>query len=172
MKKKISITLLIFFIPILILSHIGWSQRENGLLFNVDGRDVDFAGIIQDKWRKTTTMCSAVSELADSNSKHNEIKKLIKLYSPPNSNDIETIHVWTSGTWAVAEVEFKDLLPAVVAIKNINKDAEIVEDAVWSGMTIPWKSGPYIRTYLRNRSNEVPEVLLNCFEFRTESFKT
>ena len=47
MNKKVSITLLLLLIPVVLLTHVSWSQKENGLMFNVDGRDVDFIGIIK-----------------------------------------------------------------------------------------------------------------------------
>jgi hypothetical protein len=171
MKRKVSAALLIFLTPIVLLSHVGWSQKDNGLMFNVDGREVDFLGIIQDKWRKTSTSCREVTERPTSDPAQRKLKELIQSYSPPDSTAIKNIHIWSSGTWAVAEVEFESLLPAVVTIKNIDKDAEIIGDAIWSGMTAPWKPGPFIRAYLRQRSGEVPESLLNCFELQTESFK-
>jgi hypothetical protein len=163
-------TLLLVLTPLVMLSHISWSQEENGLLFNVDGRDVDFIGIMQDKWRITTARCDAVRALAHSDPQFSEIKKLIQSYSPPNSVAIKTMAVWTSGTWAVAELEFEDLLPAVVTVKNMDQDATIFSDGVWSGMTTPWKSGPFIRAYLGKRTPEMPTALLNCFELRSASF--
>ena len=54
MNKKVSITLLLLLIPVVLLTHVSWSQKENGLMFNVDGRDVDFVGIIKNEWRMAT----------------------------------------------------------------------------------------------------------------------
>ena len=171
MNKKISVILFLLLIPIVILTHVSWAQKDNGLMFNVDGRDVDFIGMMKDKWRMTTTTCKTVKQLASEDPKLRMVKIAIQSYSPPDSTPIKVIYVWTSGTWAVAEVEFEKLLPAVVPVKNLDTTATVVGDAIWSGMTAPWKSGPFIRAYLAEKSSDTPEDLLNCFELQTDSFK-
>jgi hypothetical protein len=171
MNKKVSITLLLLLVPALVLPHVSWSQKDNGLMFNVDGRDVDFVGIIKNEFRIATNTCKTVTELKSDDQKLAMIKTAIQSYSPPDSIPIKVIYVWTSGTWAVAEVEFKNLLPAVVAIKNLDTSATVVGDAIWSGMTAPWKSGPFIRAYLGQKASDMPAALLNCFELQTSSFK-
>jgi len=171
MNKKISLTLLVLFIPLVILTHVSWSEKDNGLMFNVDGRDVDFIGIMKDKWRMMTYSCKTVKQLANEDPKLRMVKTAIQSYSPPDSMHIKVIYVWTSGTWAVAEVEFEKLLPAVVPVKNLDTTATVVGDAIWSGQTVPWKSGPFIRAYLGQKSSDTPKDLLNCFELQTDSFK-
>ena len=171
MNKNISVVLLLLLIPILILTHVSWSEKDNGLMFNVDGRDVDFIGIMKDKWRMMTYSCKTVKQLANEDPKLRMVKTAIQSYSPPDSMYIKVIYVWTSGTWAVAEVEFEKLLPAVVPVKNIDTTATVVGDAIWSGHTVPWKSGPFIRAYLGQKSSDTPKDLLNCFELQTDSFK-
>lgn len=170
MNKQVSLALLLFLAPVVVLTHVGWSEKDNGLMFNVDGRDVDFVGDIKDKWRIATTTCNTVVQLEREDPKLKIIKTAIQSYSPPDSIPIKVIYVWTFGTWAVAEVEFENLLPAVVAVKNIDTGATVVEDAIWSGVTAPWKSGPFVREYLGKKSNELPKTLLNCFELQTVSF--
>lgn len=171
MKKNVSLAMIFLLTPMIVLSHINWSKTENGWLFNVDGRDVDFAGAIQEKWRRTSTSCRSVTELESSDPRHQKIKLLIQTYSPPDSTRITDLHVWSSSTWAVAEVEFEKLLPAVVTIRNIDENPAIVEDAIWSGLTNPWVSGPYIRSYLSKSKHQAPRVLLDCFELQTTSFR-
>ena len=171
MNKKVSVALLALLAPVVVLTHVSWSQKDNGLMFNVDGRDVDFVGVIKDKWRITTNTCKTVTELESEDPKLRMIKAAIQSFSPPDSIPIKVIHVWTSGTWGVAEVEFENLLPAVVTVKNLDTNATLVNDAIWSGMTSPWKSGPFIRAYLGQKSKDIPEALLSCFELQTASFK-
>ena len=170
MNIKASVVLLLILTPVVLMSHISWSQEENGLLFNVDGRDVDFVGIVKDTWRTTTKRCDAVTELESADRRFKIIQTLVQTYSPPDSTQIRDIHIWTSGSWAIAEVEFERLLPAVDTIKNIDTHAAIVDNAIWSGITKPWKSGPFIRAYLQKNATDTPENLLNCFELRTGSF--
>jgi hypothetical protein len=171
MNKKISVAFLLLLIPVVTLTHVSWAQKDNGLMFNVDGRDVDFIGIMKDKWRMTTNTCKKVKQLANEDPKLKIVKTAIQSYSPPDSMHIKVIYVWTSGTWAIAEVEFEKLLPAVVPVKDIDTSATVVGDAIWSGQTVPWKSGPFIRAYLGQKSSDTPEDLLNCFELQTDSFK-
>ena len=171
MNKKLSVILLLLFVPVVILTHVSWSQKDNGWMFNVDGRDVDFIGIMKDKWRMATNSCSSVKQLDGEDPKLKIIKTAIQSFSPPDSIPIKVIYVWTSGTWAIAEVEFEKLLPAVVPVKDIDTSPTVIGDAIWSGMTIPWKSGPFIRAYLGEKSSDTPEVLLNCFDLQTDSFK-
>ena len=171
MNKKLSVALLLLLVPVVTLTHVSWSEKDNGLMFNVDGRDVDFIGIIKDKWRMATHTCTTVKQLDSEDPKLKMVKTAIQSYSPPDSIPIKVIYVWTSGTWAIAEVEFEKLLPALVVVKNLDTRAIVVEDAIWSGLTAPWKSGPFIRAYLEQKSNETPESLINCFELQTSSFK-
>jgi hypothetical protein len=119
----------------------------------------------------TTNSCKAVKQLASEDPKLRMVETAIQSYSPPDSMHIKIIYVWTSGTWAVAEVEFEKLLPAVLPVKNIDTTATVVGDAIWSGQTVPWKSGPFIRAYLGQKSSDTPKDLLNCFELQTDSFK-
>jgi hypothetical protein len=170
-NKKVSVALLVFLTPVVMLSHVSWSQADNGLLLNVDGRDVDLVGILKDKWRASTKMCRAVSELNSTDPQFKTIQSIVQAYSPPDSVAMRTMYAWRSGSWALAEVEFERLLPAVVPIKNIDTNPEVVGDAIWSGMTLPWKSGPFIRAYLASKSNDMPDALLECFELQTVSFK-
>jgi len=167
---KASVVLLLILTPAVLMSHLSWSQEENGLLFNVDGREVDFVGIVKDTWRTTTKKCDAVTELESGDRKFKAIQTLVQNYSPPDSTPIRNFHIWTSGSWAIAEVEFERLLPAVVTIKNIDTNALILDKAIWSGMTKPWKSGPFIRAYLQKNAPDTPENLVHCFELRTGSF--
>jgi hypothetical protein len=82
---------------------------------------------------------------------------------------INHINVWVNDTWAIAEVEFIHLLPAVVTIKNIDQTPVIVDDAIWSGFTKPWIAGPLVRAYLSKSKSKAPQILLDCFELQTKS---
>ena len=98
MNKKLSVILFLLFVPVVILTHVSWSQKDNGWMFNVDGRDVDFIGIMKDKWRMTTNSCKTVKQLDSEDPKLKIIKTAIQSFSPPDSIPIKVIYVWTSGT--------------------------------------------------------------------------
>lgn len=171
MKRKTSLIVLGMLIPTVVLTHVSCSALDDGLMFNLDGRDVDLVGMTKDWVRTTTNSCQSVHQLKSDDVQFVRIKAAIQSYSPPDSMDIKTIHVWTATHWAIAEVEFEKLLPAVVTIKKADTSPTVVEGAIWSGTTAPWKSSPHIRSYLKNRSNDTPHDLLNCFELLTKSFK-
>lgn len=171
MKKKTSLIVLALLLPSVVLTHISCRTLDDRLMFNLDGRDVDFVGITKEWVRTTTNSCQSVLQLKSDDAKIDPIKAVIQSYSPPDSRDIKTIHVWTASNWAIAEVEFEKLLPAVVTINNMDTSPKIVEGAIWSGTTAPWKSSPHIRSYLKNRSNDTPQDLLSCFELLSASFK-
>ena len=75
------------------------------------------------------------------------------------------------GTWLLAEVEFTELLPAVVLIEKADEQAAILPDAVWSGYTHPHLPAPFIRKFLIQKVDAPPLALINCFEPQSNSFK-
>jgi hypothetical protein len=70
----------------------------------------------------------------------------------------------------LAEVEFAQLLPAVVLMHTVNGSTAIVPGAVWSGYTQPWKAAPHIRRYLSQQGGAAPRDLFECFEPQSASF--
>lgn len=172
MKKKTSVIVLMLLIPTVVLMHVSWRHEDNGLLFNVDGRDVDVVGAFTDWARTATNRCQMVHALPSDDPRLGRIQAVIQSYSPPDSMEIRDIHVWTTSHWAIAEVEFQQLLPAVITLRDVDTDhPAVVEGAIWSGATAPWKSGPRIRSYLKSRSSDTPQDLLDCFEFQTKHFR-
>ena len=122
-------------------------------------------------WRNTCKWnCAAVSQLQPTDAKYQRAKLLIKNYSPPNSESAQIASAWTAGEWTLIEVEFTDLLPAVVLIQTKENHSFIVQDAVWSGYTKPWKSAPFIRQYISKNRSDMPTALTDCFEPQSLSF--
>ena len=78
--------------------------------------------------------------------------------------------MWSMGEWTLAEVEFDELLPAVVTLQTRDNETRIVPLGIWSGLTKPWMASPLIRTYLKTQVPEIPKELLNCFAPRSKSF--
>ena len=91
MNKKLSIFLLLLSVPVVTLMHVSWSQKDNGLMFNVDGRDVDFVGIMKDKWRMAINSCQTVKQLESDDPKLKIVKTAIQSFSPPDSIPIKVI---------------------------------------------------------------------------------
>jgi hypothetical protein len=98
------------------------------------------------------------------------IHKAIQAYSPPHSESAQIAGVWTLDAWALAEVEFESLLPAVVTLQMTDGAYHIVPRGIWSGHTKPWMAAPLIRTYFQKQVADIPSPLVNCFSPRSKSF--
>jgi len=164
MPKRISIYVLILVSVGVFLNHFSVAQKENGLLLVIDGREVDAMGMAQEKWVKLTRNCERVAQLDSNTQKRLEILKLIQAYSPPNSESAQIVSLLKVEEWFLAEVQFKDLLPAVVLIQDLEGKLGIVPNAIWSGETHPWLAAPFIRQYISLKAPQAPKALLECFE--------
>jgi len=164
MPRKISIYVLLLVTLEVFLNHFSVSQKENGWLLLVDGREVDAIGVTQEKWGKLTRSCKSVTQVPISSQMHSDIQKLIQAYSPPHSESANIVRLLTTRNWSLATVEFKELLPAVVLIDQNHGPARIIPNAIWSGETHPWLAGPVIRSYLASKAPQAPLELLDCFD--------
>ena len=171
MKKKALVALLSASLVAVFFLHIEWTSTENGILLIIDGREIDFFGTVNNQVNRLTRSCNAVTRLTPSQEKYYIALSLIKNYSPPNSMSAMIASAWTVESWTLVEVEFADLLPAVVLIQTNENQSYIVPNAVWSGYTIPWKSAPYIRQYISRNGVGVPQSLTECFEPKSQSFQ-
>jgi hypothetical protein len=172
MRLKKSLILLPLASVLVLSSHIGWVRDDLGLLLTIDERPIDVVGKFEDKLITFTRNCGEVKRLTASNKQYQLAQSLIHDYSPPDSSNSNISSAWAMGTWILVEVEFKELLPAVVMIQKADSDAAIVPDAVWSGYTNPHLPAPFIRKFLIQKLNSPPVELINCFEPQSESFKS
>ena len=152
-------------------SHIGCTQRDNGTLMVLDGREIDVAGIAGDQWTQMTRNCSGVLRLRPVDKNYEMALSLIRAYSPPHSESVRLAGVWAMDHWVLAEAEFDDLLPAAVLINFSGLEPQIIGNAVWSGYTKPWKAAPFIRNYLVRQVPDLPPSLAACFDPQSLSFK-
>lgn len=146
------------------LSHVSFSQKENGWLLIVDGREVDALGMAQEKWVKLIRKCEQVKQIDPQSVQRLAIQKLIQEYSPPSSESAHIVSLLTTQNWFLAEVESKELLPAVVMLDTSEGEPRIVPNAIWSGETHPWLAAPFIRKYLSSKAPQSPAQLLECFD--------
>ena len=163
MPKRISLYVLLMVIVGVLLSHFSLSQKENGLLLVVDGREVDAIGMVQEKWVGLTRNCERIQSVEPNALLYLEIQRNIQEYSPPSSETARLKSVLTSNDWSLAVVEFKDLLPAVLLLRHVDGKPRIVPNAIWSGETHPWLAAPFIRQYLKRKAPQAPAQLLECF---------
>lgn len=171
MQKKAPAALLMVTLIAVFFLHIGLTTTDNGTLLVVDNREFDFLGIVNNKWNRFTKNCNAVSRLSPHEEKYQIAQSLIENYSPPHSKSAMIASAWSADTWTLVEVEFADLLPAVVIIQTKANQSSILASAVWSGYTKPWESAPFIRKYISSNAHGAPPSLINCFEPQSQSFK-
>jgi len=170
-KNKASLVLLLLTLIAVLFLHVEWTTSENGTLLVVDNQEIDLVGAMRNEWIRLTRSCSAVSQLEPTHTKYQIAESLIKNYSPPNSESAKIASAWSAADWTLVEVEFSDLLPAVVLIQTKEGHSLIVPEAVWSGYTKPWKSAPFIRKYISKNRSAMPAALTDCFEPQSQSFK-
>jgi hypothetical protein len=171
MKKKAPAALLMATLIAVFFLHIGLATTENGTLLVVDNQEFDFLGVINNKWNRFTRSCNSVSRLSPNEQKYQIAQSLIQNYSPPHSKSAMIASAWSADTWTLVEVEFADLLPAVVIIQTKANQPSILANAVWSGYTKPWESAPFIRKYMSSNAHGAPLALISCFEPQSQSFK-
>ena len=171
MKKKAPVALLLATLVAVLFLHIEWITTENGTLLVLDNQEIDFFGSINNQWNRYTRSCNSVTRLSPSEEKYQIAQSLIENYSPPQSKFVTIASAWSANTWTLVEVEFTNLLPAVVLIQTKGDQHFIVPNAVWSGYTKPWKSAPFIRKYVLSNAPGMPPALTNCFEPQSQSFQ-
>ena len=171
MHPRVSIPLLALVICGVLLTHIHVVRTENGNLLSIDGREVDVLGEIKNHWVALNRNCKDVTVVNADKAAYRQAQDLIRAYSPPNSQSAKIASAWSSDRWLLMEVEFDDLLPAVVTLKETNGEFTIVPHAVWSGYTHPWVAAPFIRDYLYRQAPDMPSALLTCFTPQSQSFQ-
>ena len=154
-----------------LLSHLSVRQKDNGYLLVVTEREIDVLGMAHEKWVRMTRQCGNVYKLNATSTQHQHILQTIQAYSPPDSGSANVVSLLTTDTWALAEVEFKELLPAVVVLQLSEGQPTIVSQAIWSGMTRPWLAAPHVRAYVSRQAPQVPPALLDCFDPQSKSFQ-
>lgn len=171
--KKLSTQLILLVIVLITIaaSHIQWIKDDLGVLLTVDNRPIDVIGILRNHFTLASRNCETVERVSPSQGIYKTVQRLIDDYSPPDSRQAKLASVWSMGSWVLVEVEFKELLPAVVLIQNTDTAPSILAEGIWSGYTNPHKSAPFIRNYLTLHVDAVPAPLINCFDPQSEPFK-
>jgi hypothetical protein len=173
MKKSVSIYVLLLVALCVTFSHVSWRHQDNGALLVVDEREIDIMGLAQERWVSLRRNCQAVAPIHPPSKQYRDIHALIQAYSPPGSESARIASLISTEAWALAEVQFEELLPAVVLIRQTEGELKIIPNAIWSGETHPWQAAPYIRHYMATRAPQAPAQLLDCFEPRSNGgFRT
>lgn len=150
--------------------HLAWVPHDNGHLLIVGSQPVDVMGEVQARWNQVIRQCRDVQRVSPHAGTHADALATIMRYSPPQSESARIVSLWASGEWLLAEVEFQALFPAVVLIRTSTPRFTVVPQAVWSGVTKPWKAAPHIRNYLMKQPTGAPAELFRCFEPQSDHF--
>lgn len=148
------------------LSHLEIEASDDSWLLRVDGRPVDVAGYLSEKYTGLTRHCSQVQGLQPTDRLYTDALNAIRQYSPPDSLSAQLVHVIRQDHWLLAQARFLDLQDAVVLLTRSEQGLTIPEGGVWSGATHPHRPEPVIRRYLQSRVPAVPADLTACFESR------
>ena len=170
MKKKAYLALLAVTLLAVISIHVHWTTDENGTLMVIDDNPIDFLGAVNNQWNRVTRTCNAVTRLSPKDEKYTIAQSLIRNYSLPSSQTEVIAGAWAMDSWTLVEVEFQELLPAVVLIQTKDNQTFIVPNSVWSGYTKPWAAAPYIRNYIEQQVPQMPVALTHCFDPQSQSF--
>jgi hypothetical protein len=171
MRNKALPALLVIVLIGVFSTHVSLKKEDNGWLMYLDARAVDLPGKLSNSWTRLVTQCKDTQKISKNDPLFTRLDELIKNYSPPDSQSALVASIIAKDDWALAEVEFTKLLPAVVTIQSLTKNPQIKANGVWSGYTQPWESAPIIRTYIKTQIPDLPTHLVDCFEPQSSSFK-
>ena len=170
MKKSVALATLTATCVWVASLHIEWAAHDNGHLLVVDGTPIDLLGEISERWNRVARQCHRVQRVDPHEDIHAQALAVIMDYSPPPSRTANVVSLWAADDWLLAEVEFKELFPAVVLLHGSATSLSVVPGGVWSGVTKPWQAAPHIRHYLGAQVPGVPGDLLSCFELQSSAF--
>jgi hypothetical protein len=165
MRRRVGLVVLLGLSVGLLTQHVRVEQHDHGWLLNIYESQVDVQGHLSDSWSRVnrlTRPCQTLQTVPIST--QSPLLQAIQLYSPPDSQSAHLLQVALHGPWALAEVSFDKLSPAVVLLKQTDGVWRIPETGVWSGTTHPWRASPFIRSYLLSRNPSAPTDLLLCWQ--------
>ena len=148
------------------LSHLEIHASDDSWLLRVDGRPVDVAGYVSERYTQLTRQCNQVQVLRPTDPLHAQALNAIEQYSLPDSLSARLLHAIRQDDWLLVQVKFRNLQDAVVLLRASRQGLEVVKDGVWSGATHPHQPEPFIRRYLQGRVPAAPADLTECFAYR------
>lgn len=164
MKRSTGLTLLTACVVLVTLSHLDLQSADDSWLLVIDGRPVDVAGHVAERWNHLARDCRQVEHVAAEQPFHARTLQTVREYSPPDSASAEVRRLIRSGDWALADLQFSGLQNAVVLLHETTQGLRILPEAMWSGTTHPLHEASFIRRYMRLRAPEAPADLIRCFD--------
>jgi len=162
MKRHVAAILVLVTSAMVIDSHVDWERLDGRRLLAVSGQRFDVHGWAAEQalaWRRD---CSQLTPLPMDNPAADRVLAVIRQHSLPDSQSARGLQIRLLGEWAVAEVTFDTLKPALVVLRLQGGQWRVQDRAVWSGSTAPWNSAHFVRRYLRQQAPDLPQALLDC----------
>ena len=171
MKRHVALTLLLITTLGVIDAHVDLKEVDGRTFVATQGRLYDALGWLEDQTNSLTRRCDAVQRLDPQDPSALQALAHIKAFSPPHSHSAQAHQVWRSGSWWLVEVSFATLNPAMVLLHGSEHSMAIIESALWSGSTLPWRPGPRIRRHLRTGAPAMPVALAACMAPQAAGFE-
>jgi hypothetical protein len=166
--RRLKLAGLLLLLAVVVSSHFSVETRDGAPLLVANGRPLDAAGWWADartRWqRRWQGTCDGVEPVATDHATSRAALGAVRAYSEPDSRSAQLHSARRAGAWWLVEARFDRLEPAAVLLQEADGRLQVVDTAIWSGPTEPWRPGPLMRRYLAERAPAVPVALLNCFD--------
>lgn len=163
MPRRVGLVVLVILWLVLIAQHVRVQHQDHGWLLNVYESKLDVKGFFADQWIRVERLkhqCPALQ----TDTLPEQLLQAIHQYSPPDSASAKVMWLGEMGDWALAEVAFERLNPAVILLHYDAQAWHISPSGIWSGHTHPWRPSPLIRQFLAVRNPQAPMALWLCWQ--------
>jgi hypothetical protein len=171
MKRHVALTLLIVTALGVLNAHVDLPRVDGRRFVATQGQLYDPLGWLEDQANAWGRRCDKVASVPLSSQAAQEVLTRIGAFSPPDSHTARALSLLRAGPWWLAEVSFESLSPAVVALHGEGPAMKIIERAIWSGSTSPWRPAPRIRDHLLAGAPGISTDLVACLEPQSELFR-
>jgi hypothetical protein len=155
--------------------------QDQGLLLDLAGQPVDALGPLQAGWQRLVRDCSAVQRPAAGSTAWQQAQQALAAHSPPASHAARPLQLLqtAAGDWLLAEVVWDaagtppasaPLDPAIVPLRRVGAQWQVLDAGVWSGDTGPWHPPVFIRRWLQRQVPALPADLALCLDPRWPAF--
>jgi hypothetical protein len=132
-------------------------------------------------WQRLVRDCSAVQRPAAGSTAWQQAQQALAAHSPPASHAARPLQLLqtAAGDWLLAEVVWDaadtppasaPLDPAIVPLRRVGAQWQVLDAGVWSGDTGPWHPPVFIRRWLQRQVPALPADLALCLDPRWPAF--
>ncbi len=171
MKRHVALTLLIVTALGVLNAHVDLPHIDGRRFVATQGQIYDPRGWMEDQINALSRQCKSVQQVNPQHPDAQTALLRIGAFSPPDSHTARALNVLRTGPWWLVEVSFETLSPAVVTLYGEGDSMKIIEGAIWSGSTAPWRPAPQIRRYLLAAAPALPPELVACLDPQSELFR-